>query len=332
MPPRRRFLLALLVLLTSPVAGLLGHDARSGKDTCADSTKLAALPRPEDSLWMFSTRHLGCPGSIDPADPDFQILRRDANDGWQDSDWTAWDNSAVPQGLTVVYVHGNRTDWNRAFEEGMDAYRALIGHTENAEPIRFVIWSWPSTRVRGLRRDVQTKAARSDADAYYLALFLARLEPGTRVGLLGYSFGARIVSGALHLSGGGSLCGRSLPDSERPTELQVRVAMVAAAMHNHWWLPGHFHGRCLSQVERMLLLVNRRVPALHFYPMMERRSRPRALGYTGFPWEHCLGEEADRLEQRNVTCQIGKSHDIDRYFGSGWIMEEIGSSLLWQTP
>jgi hypothetical protein len=134
----------------------------------------------------------------------------------------------------------------------------------------------------------------------------------------------------LHLTAGGWLDGHNLPGAGDHGGASIRAALLAAATHNYWWLPGCRHELSLSQVESMLVLFNPCDPALRWYPRLDRRSRPRALGATSFPCPARLGADASRLEQRNVSCEIGKTHDAEAYFGSSSIMSQIGSSLLGQ--
>jgi hypothetical protein len=284
--------------------------------------------RPGDDIWMLSTRHLGCPQWHSPDNPDLQVLHYIPSGGWQESTWDAWLDSGSAYDTTVVYVHGNRIDWNKAFRRGTAAYRSLTRQSPTGEPVRFVIWSWPSTQQCGAGRDAKIKAARADLECHYFARFLDHFAPGTRVSLIGYSFGARIVSGALHLTGGGWLCGHNLPGAGDGGGISARVALLAAAMHNYWWLPGCRHDLSLSQVDSMLVLFNPCDPALRWYSRLDRRSRPRALGATSCPCPARLGEDAQRLEQRNVACEIGKTHDAEAYFGSSSIMSQIGECLL----
>ena len=157
---------------------------------------------------------------------------------------------------------------------------------------------------------------------------MSRLNPDTSLRLLGYSFGGRIVSGALHLTGGGTLGPFQLADANSRPPYSLRVVLLAPAMDNHWWLPGRYHGECFSQVDRLLLLYNSCDPVLRFYPRLDRGRGAQALGYSGFCWTSRLGENAERLEQTNVCCRIGKTHDEDAYFASEANMRAVREILL----
>ena len=313
--------LAESLTTASPAAQKPGLGGAAANDVSA---------RADDSVWMISTRHLGCLCGSPQAEPDFPLRRYDRDGGWQETDWSEWSAAEQPGTITVVYVHGNRVEYGEAGGRGLAAYRALTRHAADPRPIRFVVWSWPSDKLRGPKpmRDARVKATRTPTESYYLACFLSRLNPDTPLGLLGYSFGTRIISGALHLAEGGALGSLKLTEASVRPAHTVRVAMLAAAMDNHWWLSGHYHGQAWSAVERLCLQYNTCDPVLRFYPRLDRCSRAQALGYTGFCWPASLGEDAERLEQSNVCCEIGKTHEERAYLASAAIMGRVSETLL----
>lgn len=328
--PHFLFLLLAAFPSSSPAESCATPPPSAQKPGGSGSAADKAAARPDDSVWMISTRCLGCPCGGKQAEPDFRLRRYDGNCGWQDADWSDWSAAEPPGTTTVVYVHGNRVEAGEAYGRGLAAYRALTRHAADSQPLRFVVWSWPSDKLRGPRpkRDARVKASRTPCESFYLAQFLTRLSPDTQLGLLGYSFGARIVSGALHLTEGGSLGCFQLPDSNPRPAHSVRVAMLAGAMNHDWWLPGHDHGQAWSAIDRLCLMYNTCDPVLRFYPRLERRSRAQALGYTGFCWPASLGDEAWRLEQTDVCCEIGKTHDEQAYLASAAIMARVSETLL----
>ncbi len=282
-----------------------------------------------DSLWLVSTRCLSRCGVAPPALDDFRVVRYDPSHGCQAATWAEADGEELAV-TTVIYVHGNRIESDEVLHRGLVAYRALRRIAPDAPPLRFVIWSWPSDKVPGPhpRRDAQVKAARTHCESFFLASFIAQLDSDTPLSLLGYSFGGRIVSGALHLTAGGTLGRYELEDDTPRLPHSIRAALLAPGMDNHWWLPGAYHGECFAQVDRLLLLYNPRDPILRLYPRVEPGRSAQALGYTGFCWTSRLGENADRLEQANVACRIGKTHEEDAYFASQANLRDIRAILL----
>ena len=110
--------------------------------------------------------------------------------------------------VTVVFIHGNDTDAAEAEARGRELYREMLTSPCPEPPTRLVIWSWPSEQViRNVRRDAQLKACRTNIEGYYLARFADQLTPRSPLSFGGYSYGARVVTGALHLLGGGVLEG-----------------------------------------------------------------------------------------------------------------------------
>jgi hypothetical protein len=283
--------------------------------------------RPQDQLWAVSTRHLGC-GCAADLEPSWRIWRYDhASKQWviaTTAEFYATDSADV---VTSFYIHGNRIDHGQAFSDGMNVYFQLAGKLDDERPVRFVIWSWPSSQIKGPLKDVRSKAWRSDTDAYYLARFLAGMKPDVQVGLVGYSYGARIATGALHLLGGGRLVGHTLPAGERP---QVRIALWAAALHNHWFLPGHYHGQALTALDRGFVTFNCCDPVLSRYHRLEKCGNPVAMGYSGVYGRNLLPPELNsRLEEMNVSCLVGGTHDMRPYLYSLPIQNRTREYVLW---
>ena len=274
--------------------------------------------RPQDSVWAVSTRGLGCPvpGWTYP----LTVWQYESQTPrWANASMEAFAASDDPEVVTVVYIHGNRIDSNLALQDGLSVYFQLAGAWDHEPPIRFVIWTWPSDQIRGPLKDVRAKAARSDADAYYLGQFLSRLSPEVKVGLLGYSYGARIACGGVHLLGGGQLDGLSLTETSGP---EIRVALWAAAEHDYWLLPGRFHGQALPRAEHWFMTRNYCDPVLAHYRMLDKCSDPTALGFSGLVGRNLLSPEVnERIDELDVTGVVGSSHDMQRYLYARSILD-----------
>lgn len=274
----------------------------------------------EGSLWLIDTRGLaGC----DPA-------REGAPKYWRcgpGGKWTAAnlkafldaDDPAIP---TAVFLHGNRVDPGEAVGLGSNVYAVLKAEAQG-RPFRFVIWSWPSERIRGpVRRSVQIKAARSELESYYLADCIRQIQPKVRISLIGHSFGARAVGGALHLLAGEEFAGRRLP-GPAPQRAPLRVVLVAAAMDNTSLLPNGSSGLPLKSVDRLLVTCNPADRVLRWYPRMER-GRPHALGYTGPAWLSLLGPDSQKLELLNLSPEVGRRHKWKCYLAACSLRARLG--------
>lgn len=285
----------------------------------------APCPARNDEVWLISTRHLCYQCGTEPTSYELDVRQHDEEDGWRDSSLTEF--LQLPPLPLVVYVHGNRYNWFTASQHGWRVYESLTACCRTAPRMRFVIWSWPSDQVRGPLRDIRQKADRAETETFFLGGFLSQLDPNTSVGLVGYSYGVRIISGGLHLLAGGSLGGTVLSHSATATRVPVRVAMLAAAMDHDALCPGHCYGAALEQVDRLLVLYNSCDPALQRYSLADRRSHDSALGYVGLPW-NCLGSLADRAEQLDAAPYVGRMHDVNLYFGSDTVTQEIARTLF----
>jgi hypothetical protein len=224
----------------------------------------------------------------------------------EEESFFAADDPEVP---TIIFIHGNRDDWNQALDDAWLA-RKVLKEAARGRPFRFAIWSWPSERVgKRARPDVQLKASYSDVESYYLAERLADFKPEVPVSMIGYSFGARIITGALHLLGGGEVAGRrldrQLPEHRKP----FQAVLVAAATDADSLHKGRCNGLCLAHIDRMLVTVNGCDPALRWYPRMYGRCGPSALGYTGPAGDL----NSKQLELLDVTCGVGNVHAWECY-------------------
>lgn len=231
---------------------------------------------------------------------------------WQPSDLQSLlaFKPAVP---TVVFVHGNQISSGDAKCEGLAVYRHLILHGSDAPPIRFVIFSWPSTQVSGLLRDVRVKASRTGPAGCQLAWLLDQMPAETPLSLVGFSFGARLITGGLHVLAGGSLNGSaSLAENVHPNRPPVSVILMASAVHSYWLAEGQYHGMAMTQVSRMMLINNCNDPAMKYYDFLEPgHGGPQALGLCG-PTR--IGREyAKKIMNRDVSRYVGADHELMSY-------------------
>ncbi|MBN1911481.1 MAG: alpha/beta hydrolase [Pirellulales bacterium] len=279
--------------------------------TAWTSAALAAL----GEVWIVNTR---CAPRCDweavqNAELDYQ--RRTDLCGWETADEKAFLEAVASGGPTTFFIHGYDVDSSTAVAEGMSLSQVL-SRSAGERPWRLVIWSWPSTRARGrIRDDAQRKAAQSDVQAYYLARSLDRMDAKTPVGLVGHSFGARIICGALEILAGGQVGRRGLPEASRPAR-PLRAVLIAAAMDNAWLLPDRRNGQALAPVDRMLVTCNPGDRVLRWYPRLYGRGGPEALGSTGPACPSHLGPEREKVEVLGVQCSVGRAHGWRHYLGA----------------
>ncbi len=277
-----------------------------------------------DDAWLLSTRHLGCVAGKDPAAFDLHVSHYTDSGDWVDASLD--ELLASEPRLTVVYVHGNRIGADDAVHRAWDAFRVLQ-MDPGAPPMRLIIWSWPSDQIHGQLRDVRYKAARTNSEGHYLGWFLSQLDQEASLNLIGFSFGARVVTGALHVLSGGQLSCRPSVASPAPAGRRpIQVVLVAGALHNHWLSPGGLHEGFWRFADRLLVLFNSCDPVLKRYRFIEKHGRPVALGFRG-SWGMDEAQSA-RTEERDVCCSVGKTHSEFAFFTSAEVIEGIQRHIL----
>lgn len=284
----------------------------------------------EHQMWLVSTRQLPSAPRGTSAEP--QVRRYQAQSGWSDSSIDELLAAEKPSAATCVLVHGNHTDRQLALSKGFEVYRTLVRGAKAEQPVRLIVWSWPSDQIPGsFREDARIKARRTNIEAFYLANFLDRLRGKNPVSLVGYSFGARVITGSLHLLGGGALANRQLEpriESQRPPFYAV---LLAAAVDREWLLEGRPHGRALSAVERMVVLVNPQDRVLRWYRFVAPGEGGEALGSRGLPISLRSKHDRGKLVQVNVANAVGNRHGWTNYLGSNEIVKRLQQETLVET-
>jgi hypothetical protein len=336
-PVAWRFALLLLGLLAGGVRPAAAEGVELAEPVLAAPTIEAeplAAPEPGHSaavevevpagaceVWFISSRGAGCPGP-DGVVP-LHVWQRGADCQWIESDVLEFLARQEPSMPTCFYIHGNRISYGESRSNGLRVHASLSAQA--CGPFRFVIWSWPADIIKGVVEDAKVKAHRSDLEAYPLAWLIDQIDPAVPVSLLGYSYGARVATGALHTLGGGEVCGRGLDYRLHPQRALMRGVLMAAALDNCWLAPGNRHGLALTQVDHLLVMVNPADKVLERYGVIYSRRNgplalvgskkgPQALGLTGAAGN--LGPYRDRVDHLNVTGWVGSTHDWERYMGA----------------
>jgi hypothetical protein len=283
-------------------------------------------------VWLINTHGVcgDCSAALESQSVGIWRLAGDCQ--WVASDlrslW-ATDDPAAP---TVIFVHGNNSSPDDAIQMAWPVYEQLCGDP-SGHPFRLVIWAWPAERmVRGIRADLQLKACRSDTESVLVGQFVDRVQPQVPVTFIGYSFGARIIGGALELLAGGQLNGCCLPHKNVAPRVPMRAMLVAAAMDADWLLPGHRDGEALAQVDQLYLTVNGSDRVLRWYRLLYGAGGPEALGCAGPACCACLGPEQAKLDMADVTCAVGREHDWDHYLACSGICGKLGWYAFRQQP
>jgi hypothetical protein len=311
---------ALLVACLAAI-GLRATTARAAELMAADVSTAAPAAnvvcngiRQQDEIWLVNVRPLCGSCDAEAMAKDIQVEAYVASgDGdrrcWQSADMgrLAAGSPSVP---TVIFVHGNQISPGDAKQEGLALYRRMVRAGSSPTPIRYVIFSWPSSKISGLLRDVRVKALRTRPAGCQLAWLIDQLPGDEPLELIGFSYGARIITGALHILGGGDLGGLALATRQHPDRQPMNAVLFAAALNSDWLCPGHYHGLAMSQVDRMMLLNNCSDLAMEYYRFSTTCGNPQALGLCGPTCIDAAG--AAKIRQRDLSRYVDQ-HDLMSY-------------------
>lgn len=317
-----RLFAALFVAIAPACAALAAEPIASNGAACA----VRCGKRPGDQFWVVSTRHLACNAGVTETLPDFRV-QYFAQNRWHDGDAQMFLAHDDPARSTVIYVHGNRFDADQALASGWESYYAITRTLPAERNVRYVIWTWPSEKEFGPIRDARHKLARTPVESYYLARLMTAIDPKVPTSVVGYSYGARVALGAVHMSAGGQFEGRIVPDAYTLEGSMFRIALIAPASEDDALLPGARFEMTMSRTEHLLSFYNPCDRALKFFHVVDKCQRPDAIGLNGiYGISHLEG--AERITERNVSGFLGKSHDEDMYLGSRQLMDEVRAAVL----
>jgi Alpha/beta hydrolase of unknown function (DUF900) len=216
---------------------------------------------------------------------------------------------------TVFFIHGNNYTFREVVKEAVKIRAVLEANGGLSPETLFVVFDWPSERVRSdLVDDLNEKARRSRVASYHFARFLQTTPAGSRICLMGQSDGGRIVLTTLHLLSGARLAGfwrePEVQLSAGRSDLRVRAVVLEAAAGHHWLNPGQRLDQALPTCEALLNLRNCGDYALAGYIFGVYTGLRPALGQVGFLSSDLkqLGALSARVKQINLYPTVGFSH------------------------
>ncbi len=218
----------------------------------------------------------------------------------------------------VVLVGGNLTTPDMAVGNLLWTHTWLERHHALPEDAVLITFDWPSERLyRSRYRDPNEKGRRAFVAGFHLAQILQTFPTGSRISLVGQSFGGRVVGTALHLLAGYAVSDGHSPEiyvPGTPAALRIQAVVIGAAMDRDWFCPGERLEGGLHGCERFLNLYAPWDRALSLYPILTNANGCRALGRVGMrvkDYER-LGPLACRYAEFDMTDRLGREHTLLR--------------------
>lgn len=328
-------------LLTSQPASVVDSSTPSERHTvpqCYTVSKRHTITMPaslsrdleSDRFFLINTRGITSNSCrADLRSPNLRINRLDRCGRRSPSDLNDYLTSMSADRPRIIYIHGNRRDAATAISQGLWVYRELARRRPGGQAFDWVIWSWPSESETIFLSDAREKAKRTDAQALYLAWLLNHHHAsGQPTSLIGFSFGGRVVTGAMHALAGGVVGRRKL---EQPAIVgaNMDVGLLAPAVDSTWISSCGRHRLATQNMNRLVLLYNHRDYALKYFRLISQVPGSQALGYTG-PRSIAPRYDGTRLPIRSKDCAntVGNHHSEKQYYQNACYAGREMASLI----
>lgn len=266
----------------------------------------------QDELWIVSARDCSCA----PENIGLMKVRKLENNCWQESSLNALSNAHLNDTgrTTMLYVHGNQTDYEYGVARGVQFYDNLFVKYECPRaPVRLVLWLWQSERaVPRLYSDYIVKSRRAVTMGKTLTKTLEALGD-RRLAIVGFSLGAQVVLSSLEQMEFGNNCpGNNCFNCGANQLNRYNVALIAPATD-----PGYICGKIdrsvqSSIVSRSTVIVNdddRAVKAMRF---VIRHECPEAH-HDFCKLARCNHLPLGAPEFFEISQEICRKHSIVRY-------------------
>jgi hypothetical protein len=274
-------------------------------------------PKPErvERFWIVHTRDCPQVMGTDPW-PCLKVLHFNAQGMLEHRDPREMFAQTIGRPV-FIQVQGSLTTPDIALG-GLMWSHAWLRENRALPPDAVVIaFDWPSQRVyRNDVLDINEKGRRAYIAGFHLASFLLEFPTGSRITVLGQSYGGRVVPSALHLLGGGCL---NSQDHDPPVRLpglrpdhRLRAIVLEGASDHQWLDPNQRLDRALYACEGLLNLYNHRDEALLLYPFLVRSEHHLALGRIGLTQGDLdrLGPLAAKYEEHDSHDLLGAEHTL----------------------
>ncbi|MDR1290980.1 MAG: hypothetical protein LBK06_07260, partial [Planctomycetaceae bacterium] len=182
-------------------------------------------------IWMITTETASWTRATDSEFDKIVYWHLTANGSrksWERSDvetFLATQNPSVPM---LIFSPGYTSKKSDTVEIG----QKILGLCDSGKPIRMVFWHWPAEKVANcLLSDIRSKIPVAEANAVYMSMLLKRLKPNSKVCVLGFSFGTRLLGDAVENVG-----------DLKPAGMKINLIYGGAASDRDWLAKGNRNG------------------------------------------------------------------------------------------
>jgi pimeloyl-ACP methyl ester carboxylesterase len=267
-----------------------------------------------DEVWLVSSREVDtCQDSYVDQLPTQRWLDRQWKEMEPDDLFESHDKSDK---LTVVYLHGNRTDFEWAKKRGAEVYNAVFSQRPEPQSVRFVVWSWPADPNPNRVQEYRDNTRRSVFEASVLQAFLEKLRGNKPIGLIGYSFGSQAVVLAAE---------RVCDDPEVTPPINLRIAVIAPALQKPWSGVADPFAAGSSIESEPMAIINSRDRALRAHRVISHFSHGSFACLTSVDE---ISPPSKRQPGIDVGRRVGRRHNVVCYINDPLVASLVRSAML----
>ncbi|MDR1382858.1 MAG: alpha/beta hydrolase [Planctomycetaceae bacterium] len=237
------------------------------------------------------------------------------NHRWIKSSANEFFKTQNPETPLVIFSPGYTSTTSDTVEIGAKLVRL---YSQNHH-CRTVFWQWPADRqFLCLSQDIRAKIPVADTSGQYLTMFLRKLKPESKICMIGFSFGNRIICDAVQNSG--------------DLGFHIHLVLIAAAT-DRLWLSAHSRHADVSKIaEKIFVFYNPDDRALKFYPFLYGSNyHTDALGRFGPCLSQISEENRNKIESINANRYVGKYHRTINYIQTSFFRQRINDYLLFES-
>ncbi|MDR2172169.1 MAG: hypothetical protein LBP59_18645 [Planctomycetaceae bacterium] len=287
-----RVTLAIMVVLFLTVITNL-HNQVLGEDNRTETKK----PDIQD-VWMITTETASWTRATESEFGKilyWRLVRSGSRSYWERSDAAAFFVTQNPEVPVLIFSPGYTSTKSDTVEIGLK----ILSLFDSGKRLRMVFWQWPAEKLGcRLLPDIRSKIPVAEANGAYMSMLLKRLKPESKVSVLGFSFGTRLLGDAVE--GVGDL---------KPSGMKINLIYGGAAADRQWLAKNNRNGNVPKIAHKILIFHNPDDFRLKFYPCLyENENNIQSLGSNGAPMKFIDPEYHKKIEMVNLAPYIGFRH------------------------
>ncbi|MDR1479102.1 MAG: hypothetical protein LBJ00_09180 [Planctomycetaceae bacterium] len=271
-------------------------------------------------IWMITTETASWTKATDSEFEKivyWHLVKNGERRSWEKSDAATFFSTQNPSVPILIFSPGYTSKKSDTVEIGLK----ILGLCDSRKPIRVIFWHWPSEKLDGcLLTDIRSKIPIAEANAVYMSMLLKRLKADSKVSVLGFSFGTRLLGDAVE--GVGEL---------KPEGMRINLIYGGAASDRDWLAEGKRNGNVPKIAHKILVLYNPEDFRLKFYPYLYKNGNdPVPLGRDGAPMRFIAPEFRNKIEMVNLAPHIGFRHKTVILIGTKQFRDRINEYFFFE--